>query len=235
MKRITFLLFILFCFVKGQDLKFDINYGFSFHMEGTTNENPDIPKEIQSIKQAPAFSAFVDNNTYYSMGLAYKFKSLNKGKPFLKFQFGISKLTNNVVESELIIGESINIYSYRLCAGYEFLTENKVFGPNLYSGISLKKYKGSSKFENIRVENNYDLSPFLILGGSIDLNVDPYTYGISVGVDIEIGSAKRGDLKFYSDDDLIGTAHPTGDMEIEDNTISIYCSFYYNHNLGDEK
>jgi hypothetical protein len=200
---------------------------YNFHLKGSSNKDPNIPSNIQYIKESPAFSTYYNDNSSYGLGISYNFEENNGKVIFLKLSLEKSILENKISESELFLGKKIDITSFNFYLGLGFPLENKVFNPNIFIGISSKNYQGSSIINDIHIKNNYSRSPFFTIGGAIDIENLKIPIGITLGSKFEFGNVKREKIEFKYLNEPISTAEPTGDLELQDNTFSIYISIYY--------
>lgn len=231
---ICYFLFFVFNFsVCGQTFKVSVGGAYQFHLEGTSNEDPNIPREYQNIKTTSSVSDFFSNSNSYFADINYRFKqdSLFNLNFLLGFKYESHKLNNNFEDSEIIIGKRLYIKAYSPYLGIGKFIDENIFIYSMF-GYALKYYQGESEIEGYEIKNNYKSASFFRFGVGVDFEqIANLPLAFSFGVITDIGFIERDEVEFYYNGEKVGRAFPIGDIQLQDNSIQIGAALIYQFNL----
>lgn len=217
----------------GQAIRLNVGGSYPIHLENSTNENPYVPSQYQTIVEAPSIANYFHNNISPYIDISFQFRIPNTS---LEIGVGLTYenivLTNELVEAKYILGKE---FKNRMISPYFNLgtrLSNNYF--YLLLGITLNQPEGSGIIpagemsqEELRTEVDYTSGAAFRIGCGVDFLLTDLL-SINLASNIDFRTIKRGEVKFYAKDILLFEAKPIGDLKLSDNTISIIgtLSFY---------
>lgn len=216
----------------GQTIRLNLGGSYHIHLKNSSNENPYVPTQYQSIVEAPSIANFFHNNISSFIDLSLQFKI-----PTTTLEIGVGlsyekiKLINETPEAEYILGhEFINQMITPYVRIGTKLSSNYYY---LMVGISLNQPEGKGIIpagemteQELRTEVNYTAGTAFRLGGGVDFLLTEY-FALNLASNIDFRSIKRGDVKFYSDEILLFEAKPVGDLSLSDHSISLIATITF--------
>lgn len=237
MRRLLYLVVSLFTIqiAQGQIIRINVGGSYPIHLENSTNENPYVPSQYQTIVEAPSIANFFHNGISPYFDLSFQFSL-----PGTTLEFGVGlsyekiKLSNELIEAKYILGDE---FRNQMISPY--LKFGTRLSPNYYYlllGIGLNQPEGSGivpagvmAVEELRAEVGYKSSAAFRIGCGVDFLLTDFL-AINLASNIDFRTIERGDVKFYAKEALLFEAKPVGDLKLSDNSISLIAtiSFYLN-------
>ena len=214
-------------YFRSSYLKISIGGQYQFHQAGTTNDNPVIPNQNETITESPSVGTFFEDNGTFKVSLEFKKDLKYKQAYSLGFEFDNIEIDNTEYGTEIFFGDKLTINSFvpYFCYG-KYINDYYFFGK---IGIPLKIYQGEADINGYDIKNNYKNSIGLRLGSGFDLKFTK-SLSLSFGTDIDFGMVKRKNVEASSEDEQFIELIAEGD-DLEDTQIVVYALISYQFNF----